>query len=218
MYRVNSSREGWASERDFEPPAPAQGAQPSAKNVGIPGASLSDFGAHAFVPRGKTTTPSRDRELNTEVCDGAVEGDQPRILGFGDVDAKRLVQRDDEVQKIHGIDVELFPKSLPGASVARSASGAMSPSVSRTVLRSASRTPPRWPSRGAVIGSEAGADHGPNGEGAIDRPRALHDPTEPDDRDLWRGGHPPHPPPPPRPPAGARDGRGPPPGDAGGPG
>src|SRR5918996_3033962 len=42
MAEVNSRRESRASERDFEPPAPAQGAQPSAKNGGIPGLQRAD--------------------------------------------------------------------------------------------------------------------------------------------------------------------------------
>ena len=42
MGEVNSRRESPASERDFEPLPPAQGAQPSAKNGGIPRPQRAD--------------------------------------------------------------------------------------------------------------------------------------------------------------------------------
>jgi hypothetical protein len=42
MGEVNSRRDSGAPERDFEPPAPAQGAQLSRKNGGIPGLFRAD--------------------------------------------------------------------------------------------------------------------------------------------------------------------------------
>jgi hypothetical protein len=43
MGEVNSHRENGASERVFEPPAAAQGAQPFPRNGGIPGLFRTDY-------------------------------------------------------------------------------------------------------------------------------------------------------------------------------
>jgi hypothetical protein len=52
MGQVNSRREGRASERDFELPVPAQGAQPSAKNGAVPGLQHADRPAERVSPSG----------------------------------------------------------------------------------------------------------------------------------------------------------------------
>jgi hypothetical protein len=52
MGQVNSRRESRASERDFEPPAPARGEQPSAKNGRIPGLLSGYRCAERLSPEG----------------------------------------------------------------------------------------------------------------------------------------------------------------------
>ena len=52
MAEVNSHRESGASERDFEPPASAQGAQLSGKNGRIPGLQRRDRRAERVSPEG----------------------------------------------------------------------------------------------------------------------------------------------------------------------
>ena len=52
MGQVNSAGESRTSERAFEPPAPAKGAQPSAKNDGIPGLQRPDWGTQRLSPKG----------------------------------------------------------------------------------------------------------------------------------------------------------------------
>jgi hypothetical protein len=52
MGPVNSQGESRASETDFEPPATAQGAHPSAKNGGIPGLQRADRRAERVSPEG----------------------------------------------------------------------------------------------------------------------------------------------------------------------
>jgi hypothetical protein len=52
MGEVNSHGERRASERDFELPAPAQGAQPSAKNGRIPGLQRAGDRAERVSPKG----------------------------------------------------------------------------------------------------------------------------------------------------------------------
>jgi hypothetical protein len=61
MAEVNSRRESRASERDFEPPAPARGEQPSAKNGGILG-----FSGPIGGRRGGSLTWSWRRERNCQ--------------------------------------------------------------------------------------------------------------------------------------------------------
>ena len=52
MGQVNSCRESRASERDFGPPAPAQGAQASAINGRIPRLFKVDHRAERLSPKG----------------------------------------------------------------------------------------------------------------------------------------------------------------------
>ena len=52
MGQVNRRRESGPSERDFEPPALAQGAQPAAKNGRIPGLQRPDRRAERVSPKG----------------------------------------------------------------------------------------------------------------------------------------------------------------------
>src|SRR5665811_151576 len=47
-------------------------------------------------------------EFRRDVCDRSVERDKLRIVELGYLDAKAMVDRGDEVQEIHGVDVQGF--------------------------------------------------------------------------------------------------------------
>ena len=52
----------------------------------------------------------RISQLRPEIGHTARHGLEFRIVGLGNLDAGLLVNRDDEVQQVHRIDVDLFPK------------------------------------------------------------------------------------------------------------
>jgi hypothetical protein len=63
MGQVNGRRESRALERDFEPPTPVQGAQPSAKNGRIPGLFRADqqterLSVQAVLAEGSSLAPN----------------------------------------------------------------------------------------------------------------------------------------------------------------
>lgn len=57
--------------------------------------------------------------LRGQVRDGAVEGVQAGIVDFGDLEAQSVVQREHEIEEIHGVEIELIPKAGAGLDRAR---------------------------------------------------------------------------------------------------